>query len=234
MASPSQTIVIINGVNSKQCSRCKLIKPVETFTADKRRSSGFQAECRECYRVRASRRWVEKPDHMRKMKRAEYQRNKDWYSEYQKKYNAENSELVAARHREYRQKPEPKEAHRIASRKYRESNTELCNERIKRSQTKNPMPGKNSRHKRRAVMYGVDAENIKLEIIAERDGWVCGICNKPINPETKWPDQQCWSIDHVEPLSMGGAHTHDNVRLTHWICNVRRGAARERTRKDRI
>lgn len=52
-------------------------------------------------------------------------------------------------------------------------------------------------------MHGVDAENIRLEVIAERDGWICGICNEPINPETKWPDQQCWSIDHIEPLSMG-------------------------------
>ena len=231
MASPSQTIVTINGINNKQCSRCQHIKPLEEFTADKRRSSGFQAECRQCYRERASRRWIEKPDHMRNLKKAEYQRNKVPYLEYQKKYKSENAEMIATRQKAYQQRPEVKENHRESSKKYRESHVEICNERTKKSLVKNPMIAKNYRHKRRAIMYGSESENIKLSTLAERDGWMCGICNKSINPETKWPNQQCWSVDHIEPLSMGGSHTYDNVRLAHWICNVKRGAARERIKE---
>lgn len=56
-----------------------------------------------------------------------------------------------------------------------------------------------------------------------RDGWICGICAQPVDPNLRYPDLMSASLDHVVPLSKGGAHTKANVRLAHWICDSRRG-----------
>lgn len=81
-----------------------------------------------------------------------------------------------------------------------------------------------SHHKRRrAVLRGADAELIDRDDIARRDHWTCWLCRKLVDPTVKWPDVMCASLDHVVPLSAGGDHHTANVRLAHFLCNVRRG-----------
>ena len=55
--------------------------------------------------------------------------------------------------------------------------------------------------------------------IYKRDKWVCGICDKPINPKLKHPHLHSKTIDHVIPLSKGGADAPDNLQPAHLICN---------------
>ena len=62
-----------------------------------------------------------------------------------------------------------------------------------------------------------------LEIF-ERDGWMCGICNAPVNRAAAWPAPDFPTIDHIIPLSAGGAHTPSNVQCAHLLCNLRKGA----------
>lgn len=59
--------------------------------------------------------------------------------------------------------------------------------------------------------------------IFERDDWICGICQKPVDKTLKWPDKGSRTIDHIVPLSLLGDHTPENVRLAHMVCNVTRG-----------
>jgi len=59
-------------------------------------------------------------------------------------------------------------------------------------------------------------ERIDLATIAHRDNWRCHLCQRLVTRKT-------WSLDHLIPLSAGGDHTHENVALAHWICNVKRG-----------
>lgn len=68
-----------------------------------------------------------------------------------------------------------------------------------------------------------DAEHIDPESIYERDEWVCGICGNEIDRALKFPDPQSVSLDHIEPVSIGGSHTVDNVRASHLICNIVQG-----------
>jgi hypothetical protein len=75
---------------------------------------------------------------------------------------------------------------------------------------------------RRAVKRGADAEQINRDQIGERDHWRCGICLVRVDPTLPWPLPLSASLDHVVPLSVGGAHTLANVRITHLTCNVKR------------
>lgn len=78
-------------------------------------------------------------------------------------------------------------------------------------------------HRSRALRAGVHYEYVRPHDVYERDAWTCGICGDHVDPLAKWPDQMCASIDHVVPLSCGGPHVADNLRLAHWLCNSLRG-----------
>lgn len=56
-----------------------------------------------------------------------------------------------------------------------------------------------------------------------RDDWTCKLCLLPIDPEIAWPDPMSPSVDHVIPLSRGGAHAMHNVQSAHLGCNSSKG-----------
>lgn len=73
-------------------------------------------------------------------------------------------------------------------------------------------------------------DKIDLHDLFKRDDGVCHICGKQCN----WNDYTVtdttiiagnWypSVDHIVPVSLGGADAWENVMLAHWICNSIRG-----------
>jgi 5-methylcytosine-specific restriction endonuclease McrA len=62
-------------------------------------------------------------------------------------------------------------------------------------------------------------EDIDPTAVFERDGWICGICGKKVNPRLKYPDPRSASLDHIVPLNKGGDHVWSNVQLAHFGCN---------------
>lgn len=79
---------------------------------------------------------------------------------------------------------------------------------------------------RRARKAGARVESFTPVEIFERDGWVCGICDEPVDRTKVYPDPNSSSLDHIRPLSLGGEHSRANTRLAHLSCDKRRGAAR--------
>lgn len=63
----------------------------------------------------------------------------------------------------------------------------------------------------------------RLDRIGERDGWICWLCEQPIDPEAPSRSPAAPTVDHVVPRSRGGASTPDNLRLAHRRCNAARG-----------
>lgn len=63
---------------------------------------------------------------------------------------------------------------------------------------------------------------VRLQI-AERDRWRCGICGGAVSKTKRWPEPQAGSLDHIVPVSEGGSSDKSNLRLTHLVCNLRRG-----------
>jgi 5-methylcytosine-specific restriction endonuclease McrA len=61
--------------------------------------------------------------------------------------------------------------------------------------------------------------------IYERDGWVCQLCNKPVDPALDgMRDRMAATLDHVECVSwtLVPDHSADNLRLAHRACNSSR------------
>lgn len=70
---------------------------------------------------------------------------------------------------------------------------------------------------------GADTEVFTRESVFDRDGWLCGLCSEPVNPALEWPHPKSVSLDHVIPLSKGGAHSMSNTQCAHLDCNVSKG-----------
>lgn len=68
-------------------------------------------------------------------------------------------------------------------------------------------------HKRRAVGYGVDHEEYSRTAILMRWRWRCCYC-----------DERAEHLDHVHPLSKGGADAPRNIVPACASCNLSKGA----------
>ena len=73
-------------------------------------------------------------------------------------------------------------------------------------------------------------DKIELLSLYKRDGGICHICGKQCNLDDYTVTDAAviagnWypSIDHIVPVSKGGADSWDNVKLAHRICNSLRG-----------
>jgi 5-methylcytosine-specific restriction endonuclease McrA len=62
-----------------------------------------------------------------------------------------------------------------------------------------------------------ERKRVKRHRIADRDGWLCGICGDPIQPADL-------HIDHIKPVSKGGTSDPENLQATHSWCNISKGA----------
>lgn len=71
--------------------------------------------------------------------------------------------------------------------------------------------------------------DITLEKLYIRDNGICYLCGKPcdwndyiIRDDIKICGNNYPSQDHVIPLARGGKHQWENVRLAHWMCNIKK------------
>ena len=78
--------------------------------------------------------------------------------------------------------------------------------------------------RRRMRLAGATVEVFDPMEVFERDGWVCQLCEKPVDQLLEHPDPMCKSLDHKTPISLGGDHSRENTQLTHLRCNIRKGA----------
>jgi 5-methylcytosine-specific restriction endonuclease McrA len=75
--------------------------------------------------------------------------------------------------------------------------------------------------RRRALIKGATVgERIIPADVYDRDGWLCGICGDPVDRSLSYPDPMSKSLDHIVPVSRGGAHALTNVQCSHLRCNI--------------
>lgn len=62
-----------------------------------------------------------------------------------------------------------------------------------------------------------------VDRLAERDGWTCSSCRCPLAHDDTDSARKA-SVDHIQPVSLGGTNDETNLRLTCIPCNMRRGS----------
>lgn len=88
-------------------------------------------------------------------------------------------------------------------------------ETCKQWRKQNPVKVAEYGHKHRARKKAAQIGEVSYARILARDGMFCYLCSSQIA-------QHALSFDHVIPLSRGGAHSEDNVRPAHRVCNMRK------------
>lgn len=76
-----------------------------------------------------------------------------------------------------------------------------------------------SKARRRAIKRNAITGKIDYQAIKVRDRMICCICKKKVAVKDL-------SFDHSVPLSRGGSHTQENIRVAHLRCNLARGVGR--------
>ena len=77
---------------------------------------------------------------------------------------------------------------------------------------------RSEKHRRRRAYIAGSTEVgwVDRQAIIERDGSICYLCRRKLELGEI-------TLDHVIPLSKGGKHTPENVRVCCLLCNIRKG-----------
>lgn len=78
--------------------------------------------------------------------------------------------------------------------------------------------------RRRARIAGVHVESFTITDVRMAHGDDCYLCGKRIKYSLKFPHPKSPSLDHVIPISAGGAHSIKNCAMAHMECNNRKNA----------
>ena len=108
----------------------------------------------------------------------------------------------------------------------RDGLTSLCKpcSAIRQSQwhASNPEKNRERRHKRRILESG--GGGIDVEALWADSKHECPDCGMALIRSARFREPGFGSIDHIIPLSRGGRHEQDNVRLTCLPCNLRKSS----------
>jgi 5-methylcytosine-specific restriction endonuclease McrA len=107
---------------------------------------------------------------------------------------------------------------------YKKGNRKHCSEECKNKLNNRR---KETRRRHKLKQNGKIDYSVSLNKLYQRDKGICHICGKKCNLKDYTRDNYIFiagetypSIDHVIPVSKGGTHTWNNVRLAHMYCNA--------------
>lgn len=105
---------------------------------------------------------------------------------------------------------------------WRENNPEAVRETKRRYNQRHPEMNQEWVNRYRARQLAATVEKVDYEAIALRDRNVCHICGFDVDLTASTYDPMARTFDHVIPLSRGGAHSVENIKVAHRICNSKK------------
>lgn len=216
----------------KACKKCGKTRQHDDFAPRQTAKDGRRNECNTCRRTYLKERYNANPLRQKMATYRYREQHPGLHAKQQKHWREGNPEAAKAIKR--RCYINNADKYREASRMWRKQNPEKAKDldrrnnaridpiinraRIKAWRKRNPHKYTAQVALRRARKKNAPSiEKIDREALFNRDGWICWLCGQPVTIDTV-------SLDHVIPLSRGGAHTADNLRTAHRLCNSRKGA----------
>lgn len=173
----------------------------------------------ESFRSGKRRNYAARRDEITEYKRKRRASDPDGFRAYARNHYAANKERIRERDRKRRAKEHIRARARMLAAKWRVENYERARESGRQYQRTHPEVFRKGSQTRRARMVGAFVENVDPRVVFDRDKGICGICLKDVDPASKW------EVDHVMPISRGGAHSYSNVQLAHRKCNRAKSAS---------
>jgi 5-methylcytosine-specific restriction endonuclease McrA len=212
----------------KVCSKCGEAKPATTeyFNLSKRRKCGLYPSCKVCRRVC----YLENRERETDRAKAYYEANRERVAAQAKIYRQENHEIVSARNKTYNKANAERiaaqvkayngaNAERIAAQKkaYYEANRERAYARVKAYRKANPGVERAARQRRRARKANAQGTHTVADIRRQYKAQKgrCYYCGVKVD--------DTYHVDHVIPLSRGGANGPENLVIACPACNVSKG-----------
>lgn len=218
---------------TKRCAKCGETKPLEAFSKLSKSKDGRYSYCRACLSINAAERRAVKGDEIRAHAKARYAQNSEQMRAYQAAYRDRNPEKTA-KHRQqsaawYRTnqrrayeraraliKAHPERA-AIYDRRHYDRHVQESRAGVDRYRRANLIRYREAAARRRARERAARTETLDYRAIWDRDNGICHICHQPV-------DRADLHYDHVIPLSKGGPHTYENIKVSHSTCNLRKSA----------
>ena len=198
----------VRRASNKTCIDCTEVLPADSFHKRSSAADGLAARCKSCMAKFKAEAYQRNRDQVLAKNRESYRANREKRVAYQVRWKKANPEKVREYGRAYYERNRERVDQQV--RAWREANPERVRENLQR----------NTRL-RRARKKGAEIGPIDLDVL-----WtgLCGICGDPIDRDLPYPDPLSKSVDHIVPLSKGGAHEQSNLQWAHLVCNNRKGA----------
>lgn len=218
----------------KTCSHCHIQKPLTDFPHDKQKKDGHGPRCKQCKSQQARNAYAESAGQKREKNRL---RMADWRAKNpernkanKRRHHAANRTKILQQQRAFREKYPDKI--RQYERRWKAKHPEKLRAKQKRGWFKhrekrlqthklwyqaNKHVVLNHNAKRRALIKNATVvESVNRQDIYKRDKGICQLCFQHVSLKDM-------AMDHVIPLSKGGAHSYQNIVLTHHACNASKG-----------
>lgn len=187
-------------MKGKVCKSCWLWCPLEDLDKGTGCIYGRKRLCKKC---------------RKKRDKSKYEANKEELRAFARKKYHDNIEDERLRSRVYHTKNKHK-ANEKSSLWYNK-NKELKKKYSENWREQNKDKVKTYSAKRRALKLSTQVEVVDYATIYGRDEGICHLCGQFVEVGDV-------HMDHVIPLSKGGTHTYDNIKVSHSWCNLRKGA----------
>lgn len=229
-------------MHTKRCSSCRLFKEVNEFSKNKNAKDGLHNQCkacrRECQQVYKKKIAVYQKQYQQThseeiaVKGSQYHRaHKKEITARKKRYRQAHKKEIAAHNKQYRQ--EHKDKLSIKQRQYYQTHGserrqyDQANKARKAAWQKRYLQTEAGRNawrkandKRRALKLGAVCEEFTCSEVFERDKYRCQLCGRKTRPTYNRYHSFYPNLDHIIPLSVGGAHTKQNTQCLCRQCNM--------------
>ncbi|MGY5127357.1 HNH endonuclease [Streptomyces nigrescens] len=199
------------GIPAKACSRCRVIKDLEAFSAYRSASDGLSSYCRICKAAAHAEKMATDPNYVARRRAAAIAYNVA-NTAARRAYRVQRDIVVRAANR-------AKHADRVQDPAVLKICVGRCQRLLPETAFRLDRGNSDGLRERCRDCAARVARRLCEDAYGEPKGQTCYLCGEAIASSTDA------HADHLIPQSQGGEDTASNLRWTHGACNVRRGAS---------